>query len=141
MGTVEELSEILVGEVTNVIIGSVDEEGYPNMKALSAPRKRDKLKWLYFLTRMTSMRVQHYTKNPKASLYFCETDAKKGLMLKGFMEISYDQALIDDLWCDEDQHTFIEGKILPDCAALIFNAHCGRYFDGEETEIFTIGLE
>lgn len=39
-------------------ISSVDEEGFPNTKAMLPPRKREGIKVFYFSTNTSSMRVQ-----------------------------------------------------------------------------------
>ena len=41
-------------------ICSVDEEGFPNVKAMLKPRKTDGLHQFYFSTNTSSMRVKQY---------------------------------------------------------------------------------
>lgn len=55
-----------------VFIGSVDGNGYPNTKAMLAPRKREGIKTIYFHTNTSSMRVQQYRNHPQACIYFCD---------------------------------------------------------------------
>jgi len=50
-------------------IASVDDEGFPNMKAMLMPRKIDD-NCFYFTTNTSSLRVQQYQANEKASIYF-----------------------------------------------------------------------
>lgn len=140
MRDIKERVEALIENATTTIISSVDEEGYPSSKAIYPPRKREGMGQLYFLTRTSSMRVQHYAKNPKASIYFFDEATKEGLMLKGAMENLYDQDLIDQMWCEGDEEAFVKNKAFPDCSVLKFTAFCGRYFDGEITEVFSVGL-
>lgn len=47
-------------------ISSMDEDGYPNTKAMLSPRKREGIKIFYFSTSTSSLHVQQYRKNPKA---------------------------------------------------------------------------
>ena len=49
---------------------SVDEQGFPNVKAMLKPRKQVGLSEFYFSTNTSSMRVKQYKDNPKASIYF-----------------------------------------------------------------------
>ena len=49
-------------------IGSVDSEGYPNMKAMLKPRKREGVKTFYFTTNTSSMRVSQFLKNNHACI-------------------------------------------------------------------------
>lgn len=51
-------------------ICSIDDEDYPNVKAMLKPRKRLGLREFYFSTNTSSMRVKQYENNPKASIYF-----------------------------------------------------------------------
>lgn len=51
-------------------ICSVDEEGFPNVKAMLKPRKMDGLYHFYFSTNTSSMRVKQYMNNPNACIYF-----------------------------------------------------------------------
>ena len=71
-------------------IASVDEQGYPNMKAMFTPRKIEENSF-YFSTNTSSMRAQQFMKNPKASVYFYNKGRFKyeGIMLTGTMEKTY----------------------------------------------------
>ena len=51
-------------------ICSVDEEGFPNVKAMLRPRKTVGLRRFFFSTNTSSMRVKQYMANPKACIYF-----------------------------------------------------------------------
>lgn len=74
-------------------ICSVDENNYPNMKAMLKPRKRVGLKEFYFSTNTSSMRVKQFLNNPNASIYFYHKGLIKytGVMLVGKMEVLTDQ--------------------------------------------------
>ena len=74
-------------------ICSIDNDGYPCVKAMLKPRKRNGLKEFYFSTNTSSMRVKQYLKNPNASIYFYHKGLIKyiGVMLKGKMEVLTDQ--------------------------------------------------
>ena len=68
-------------------ISSVDQEGFHWTKAMLKPRKREGIKTFYFTTNTFSIRVAQYKANPKASIYFCDTEGFKGMMLRGTMEV------------------------------------------------------
>ena len=79
---------------------SVDHDGFPNVKAMLKPRKRNGLKEFWFSTNTSSMRVRQYRENPKASIYFCHKGLIRyeGVMLKGTMEVLTDQESKNMIW-------------------------------------------
>ena len=52
--------ESLVDRQAVAFIDSVDAEGFPNMKAMLAPRVREGLEVFYFTTNTSSMRAAQY---------------------------------------------------------------------------------
>jgi pyridoxine/pyridoxamine 5'-phosphate oxidase len=62
-------------------IASVDADGFPNMKAMLPPRKREGLRKFWFTTNTSSVRVAQYRENPHASIYFCDKRFFRGVML------------------------------------------------------------
>ena len=72
---------------------SVDRDGFPFVKAMLKPRKRNGLKEFWFSTNTSSLRVRQYLENPKASIYFYRKGLIRyeGVMLKGTMEVLTDQ--------------------------------------------------
>ena len=85
-----ETIENIIAHQKIAYIASVDENGYPNMKAMLAPRKRNGLREFWFTTNTSSMRVAQYRENPKASIYFCDQRFFRGVMLIGAMEVLED---------------------------------------------------
>jgi general stress protein 26 len=65
-------------------IGSVDADGFPNVKAMLAPRARDGIETFYFTTNTSSVRTGQYMCNNKACIYFCDKRFFRGVMLTGF---------------------------------------------------------
>ncbi len=74
-------------------ICSIDDENYPNARAMLKPRKHSGLREFYFSTNTSSMKVKQYRANPNASIYFYYKGLIKyvGVMLKGKMEVLTDQ--------------------------------------------------
>lgn len=122
-------------------IGSIDENGYPNIKAMLKPRKRNGLREFYFSTNASSMRVKQYMNNSKASIYFYRKGLIKyiGVMLKGKMEILTDQKSKDMLWKKGDTMFYKKGVTDPDYCVLRFTAEKGRYYCDLKTKDFNIG--
>ena len=63
-----------IQEQKTAMISSVDEEGFPNTKAMLAPRKIDGND-LYFTMNTSAMRTAQYNANEKACVYFSSPSA------------------------------------------------------------------
>ena len=121
-------------------ICSVDNENYPNVKAMLKPRKRNGLKEFYFSTNTSSMRVKQYQNNSNASIYFYHKGIIKyiGVMLKGKMEVLTNQEIKNTLWKKGDIMFYRKGSTDPDYCVLKFTAASGRYYCDLKTENFDI---
>jgi len=119
-------------------ISSVDGDGFPNIKAMLPPRKREGIKVFYFTTNTSSMRVAQYRINPKASIYFCDRRFFRGVMLKGVMEVLEDSASKEMIWRDGDTMYYSKGVTDPDYCVLRFTARTGRYYTNFSSEDFVI---
>ena len=118
-------------------IGSGDEDGFANMKAMLAPRERDGVTF-YFTTNTSSLRVKQYLNNPKASIYFYHRGRFRytGVMLKGTMQVLTDQETKDRIWRTGDSMFYKKGVTDPDYCVLQFTANSGRYYQDLKTESF-----
>ena len=109
-------------------IGSVDGEGFPNMKAMLAPRKRNGIKEFWFTTNTSSMRVAQYRKNPKACIYFYDKRFFCGVMLKGTMKVLNDKKIKKQIWKDKFEMYNKGGMDGGDFILIKFTAENGRYY-------------
>ena len=119
-------------------LGSVDGEGYPNDKAMLAPRERDGLRTLYLTTNTSSMRVGQFRANPKACLYFCDRRFFRGAMLRGTVEVCEDAETKQRIWRAGDKMYYPLGVTDPDYCVLRFTALDGRYYSNFKTENFEV---
>ena len=110
------------------MISSVDEEGFPCTKAMLSPRVREGIKVFYFTTNTFSLRVAHYKANPKASIYFCDAEGFKGMMLRGTMEVLTDAKSKEMIWRDGDTEYYPGGVTDPNYCVLKFTAVDGRFY-------------
>ena len=119
------------------IVASVDEEGFPNIKAMFVPRKIDGA-CFYFTTNTSSMRSQQFMKNPKASLYFYNKGRFKyeGIMLIGTMEVLQDDEIRKEIWRPGDTMYYKQGVTDPDYCVLKFTAIKGRHYCDLKSESF-----
>ncbi len=79
-------------------ISSVDEDGFPNTKAMLRPRKRNGIKEIYFSTNTSSLKVKSLKKNEKACLYFCDKRFYRGVSLIGTVEVLESQEIKNEIW-------------------------------------------
>lgn len=119
-------------------VASVDEDGFPNMKAMLMPRKIEG-NCFYFTTNTSSMRVKQYEQNEKASIYFFNKGRFRyeGLMLVGTMEVLQDAQTKEDIWCTGDTMYYKEGVTDPDYCVLKFTAAKGRYYCNFKSNSFS----
>ena len=119
-------------------ISSVDENGYPNTKAMLAPVKREGIKTFYWHTNSPSMRIAQYRNNPKACIYFCDKRFFRGVMLKGTMEVVEDEVIKKEIWKDEFSMYYQGGRDGGDFIILKFTAENGRYYSNFHSKDFEI---
>ncbi len=130
--------EALIDSRTVAYIASVDGEGFPNLKAMLAPRVREGLRTFYFTTNTHSMRVEQYRRDPKAAIYFCDEDGFRGVMLRGEMETLTDARSRELIWREGDTEYYPLGVTDPDYCVLRFTARDGRTYAGYDSENFVI---
>ncbi|MDR2694946.1 MAG: pyridoxamine 5'-phosphate oxidase family protein [Deltaproteobacteria bacterium] len=128
----------LIDQQKVAFIGSVDATGFPNMKAMLAPRRREGIKVFYFTTNTSAMRTRQYRENPKACIYFCDQRFFRGVMLKGDMEVLEDAASKELIWLDGDTMYYPKGVTDPDYCVLRFTAEAGRYYSNFKSEDFRV---
>ena len=136
MVTKEHVYEFIKKQKT-VFIASVDEDGFPNMKAMFTPRKIEGDSF-YFSTNMSSMRTKQYIENPKASIY-CYHRGRfryEGIMLIGTMEVLQDIEIKKEIWQTGDTMYYKKGVTDPDYCVLKFTAEKGRQYCDLKTESF-----
>lgn len=138
MKTRQHIIEFIQKQKT-ILIGSVDEEGFPNVKAMFTPRKIEG-NCFYFSTNTSSMRTQQFMRNPKASIYCCHRGRFKyeGIMLTGTMEVLQDDAIKREIWCAGDTMYYRQGVTDPDYCVLKFTAIKGRHYCDLKTESFRV---
>lgn len=138
MKTAEQIFDF-IGKQKVALIASVDDEGFPNIKAMLMPRKVGGNSF-YFSTNTSSMRVSQYRKNPKASIYFFNKGRFRyeGVMLVGTMKILEDDETKREIWRTGDTMFYKKGISDPDYCVLKFTAAKGRYYCDLKTENFEL---
>ena len=118
-------------------IASLDEDGFPNMKAMLMPRKIEG-EMFYFSTNTSSLRVDQYLENDKACIYFYHKGKIRyeGVMLIGKMEVLTTPEIKKEIWRTGDVVYYREGVNDPDYCVLKFTATKGRHYSELKTESF-----
>lgn len=128
----------LIDKQKTAYLGSVDAEGFPNVKAMLQPNEREGIRCLYFSTNTSSMRVLQYQENDKACVYFCDKRFFRGVMLRGRIEVLTDAETKRRLWREGDERYYPGGVDDPDYCILRFTAQDGRYYSNFHSEDFPI---
>jgi general stress protein 26 len=128
----------LIDKQSVSFISSIDENGYPNTKAMLPPVKREGIKTFYWHTNSPSMRVKQYRNNPKACVYFCDKRFFRGVMLKGKMEVLDDKKIKKAIWKNEFEMYYKGGMNGGDFIIIKFTAESGRYYSNFKSEDFEI---
>jgi len=128
----------LIDKQSVCYIGSVNSDGFPNIKAMLSPREREGIKILYFTTNTSSQRVAQYRENPKASVYFCDRRFYRGVMLTGTMEVLTEDDVRRRIWRDGDTMYYPGGVSDPEYCVLKFTAEQGRFYGNFKSEDFRI---
>ena len=138
MKDVEKTAGSMIDKQRVAFIGSLDFEGFPNVKAMLQPRKREGIKTIYLTTNTSSMRVAQYRKDNRACIYFCDSRFFKGIMLRGTMEVLTDSASKEMIWWEGDTMYYKEGITDPDYCVLKFTVISGRFYSNFSSEEFII---
>lgn len=120
-------------------IASVDKDGFPNMKAMLMPRKIEG-NCFYFSTNTSSMRIEQYRENERASIYFFNKGRFRyeAVMLIGTMEVLEDLETKKEIWRTGDTMFYRKGVTDPDYCVLKFTAIKGRHYCDFKTESFNM---
>lgn len=128
----------LIDRQNTSFIGSIDQNGFPNVKAMLPPRKREGIKTFYFTTNTSSKRVAEYRNQPNSCIYFCDRRYYKGVMLLGTMEVLEDSESKEMIWREGDTMYYPKGVTDPDYCVLRFTASSGRFYSNFSSEDFVI---
>lgn len=134
--------EQLVGELFETqnlsFIGSVDEDGFPHIRAMLRPRRREGVRTIYFSTNTSTNKVRHFRENQKACVYFCDPTTFRGALLLGTMEVLETQEYKEMLWLPGDEQYYPGGVSDPNYCILRFTAAKARTYQNFQSNTFAI---
>jgi len=128
----------LIDKQKTAFLSSVNDAGFPNTKAMLAPREREGIRVFYFTTNTSSRRVAQFRGNPKACIYFADTRFFRGVMQTGTVEVLTDAEAKERIWRDGDDMYYPGGVTDPDYCVLKFTTAAGRYYSNFKSEDFAI---
>jgi len=92
-------------------VTTIDLDGFPQTRAMFNLRKKEQFPGLaaqfkdhqkdflvYFTTNTSSPKIDHITRNPKVSIYYCKPGEFRGLMLSGEMSVVIDRSEKERVW-------------------------------------------
>lgn len=126
--TKEEIFAFIKKQKT-AFISSIDENGFPMIRAMFSPRVIDGND-IYFSTNTSSEKVKQYLANHKACVYFYKRGKIKyqGVTMKGTMTVCMDQPTKDKIWRFGDKLFYKQGVTDPDYCVLKFTGNEVEYY-------------
>ncbi len=119
-------------------IAYVDENGFPQTRAMLQPREREGIKVFYLSTNTSSNKVKCLRENPKASLYFVDQRFYRAVCLSGTVDVLETAEAKERIWRFGDKMYYKQGIADPDYCVLKFTAEKGRYYSNFKNEDFLI---
>ncbi len=118
-----------ISKQKTAFIASVDEQGGPVIRAVSAPRIIDGNE-IYFSTNTSSNKVKQYSANNKACVYFYKRGKVKyqGVSITGEMQVCTDQTTKNKIWRLGDRLFYKQGVTDPDYCVLKFVGKTAEYY-------------
>ena len=118
-----------ISQQKTAFIASVDEQGYPVVRAKFAPRKINGNEF-YFSTNTSSNKIKQFLANNKACLYFYNRGKFKfqGVSITGEMQVCTEQEIKDEIWRFGDKLFYKQGVTDPDYCVLKFTGKTAEYY-------------
>ena len=117
----------LVDRSDIAMLGTIDEDGYPNVRAL-LKMENEGLERIWFSTNTSSSKVAQVQGDSRACVYFVDAEDWNGLMLVGTVEVLRDRASRERLWREDFERYYLQGVDDPDYSVLKFTAERGRHY-------------
>ncbi len=128
-----------ISKQKTAFLGSVNEQGYPVIRAMLAPRLIDG-NLMYFSTNTSSNKVKQLLENHKACVYFYKRGKFKfqGASIVGEMQVCEDQETKNLIWRFGDSLFYKKGITDPDYCVLKFKGITAEYYCDFKIQIFDL---
>jgi general stress protein 26 len=128
-------SEELVKQSTITMLGSIDEQGFPNIKSVFV-LKTEGLNKIWFNSDTSAQKVTQFRNNSNACAYYVDRQKIHGLMLKGEVEIIEDIEVKKIFWNETFNKYYPMGVMDKEFSILCFKAFYGRFYNGADHKVF-----
>ncbi len=132
----QEIMKLVEGS-RDAIVCSVDNNGFPNAKAMFR-EKNEGLQTFWFSTNTSAIRTGHWQERPQSCIYFLDSEGFHGLMLIGQMKVHTDNETKAAFWKEGFEKYYSLGPADPDYSILSFTAEQGNYYHGLQKHIFPV---
>ncbi|MFW9827285.1 MAG: pyridoxamine 5'-phosphate oxidase family protein [Candidatus Thorarchaeota archaeon] len=135
-------------------LSTIDIDGFPITRALLNTRNKERYpefskfydeledKYVvFFSTNTSSSKIDHIKRNPKVSVYFCDTEQFKGVMFGGEIEIIKDMDIKRQFWLDRSIRYYPKGIEDPDYTILRFKPKDARFYYKLNQVEFKLGID
>lgn len=130
--------DALITRQENAFLTSIDDAGYPTVKVVRSPRKRDGLKMMYFTTHNNTQMVKSYEANQQAMVYFMDEARFQTASFYGTMTVETDPTIIQELMETENAPVFAKGVDPKTYCVLRFTADKVKFFSNMTTEVIDL---
>ncbi|MDK2807751.1 MAG: hypothetical protein PWP24_485 [Clostridiales bacterium] len=124
----------LVQESRDAIACSVDQNGFPNAKAMFIA-KSDGIQKFWFSTNTSAGRTKQWMEQPEACIYILDADNIQGLMLIGTMTVLTDEETKEQFWNEGDEKYYSLGVTDPDYCIVCFTSKQGKYWENQNYDL------
>lgn len=137
----QKLSLELMETSKAAFLTTIDSKGYPITRAMFNLRNKEQFPEfsdffadlnnkfeIYISTNTSSSKTGHITKNPKVSVYFCDTEQFKGVMFGGEVEIIDDMDIKRKIWLDWWTKYYFKGLEDPDYTLLRLKPKTAQFY-------------
>ena len=128
----------LIESSSDCVACSVDENGFPNAKVMFKA-ENEGIRNIWFSTNLSAIRTQLWLKNPKASVYFRNSNEFIGLNLTGRIRVHTDNETKQRFWKQGDEQYYPLGVTDPDYCVLCFTTENGNCYKAGEKYTFSLG--
>ncbi|MDE6585357.1 MAG: pyridoxamine 5'-phosphate oxidase family protein [Clostridia bacterium] len=136
MRDIQKTVGLIADKQKKCFLSYIDEDGFPQIRAMLSPRERDGVKVFYLSTNTSSKKIGCFLKNPKASLYFVDQRFYNAVCLSGTVEVLQDEDTKKRIWRLGDKMYYSKGVNDPDYCVLKFTAEKGRRYSNFKNEDF-----